>query len=479
MTSDLDSNNIAHKRNSQNDAKTFFKRVNIPKKRLVNNKREKNYDDIKRKKIETARARLIKSESALDNMSIKTDRKFNRVKDLPIIYFVVASDTMPFLAHELKDHSHHQVSYTERAKNTLYSKQMHHMRWRSEEKKRIRDLGADMGLRLEPLRPKAVTPKEPTRYSSRLHTTPVSEKSDLSVLNYTEDLEGNQNNGIDKTVSKTSEVFESNLDNDTSLLSLELPVIETLQQTPRSCQENLNGPAPSSEGSLSTLKKVHFADGLPAITGCKIDLIQSGTESDISHDVQRLKKIGGVKAKYLTKERSSIKRSLSEITPRSRVGRSLKPMSLPKIDVMTPIYDELLLKTLQSYCLGTSRPKSACDANTLMQNMSAILHPEWEENHPDTSYTLPRSHQLGETVSDCPTKTDDSKCESEQLVNDDDNIDVGTTSVEWKTSLGQTDEKPATVQTPVNSACFQMIPPGLTKEKSQNFHTLIVQEKDI
>nr|KAG5693947.1 hypothetical protein BaRGS_008216 [Batillaria attramentaria] len=112
---------------------------------------------------------------------------------------------------------------------------------------------------------------------------------------------------------------------------------------------------------MSNNKKVHFAEGLPYIKGSGIPTANI-TNKLTTDDGDSEKPNDG--RPETTKESSTreldeknemfqppwsapvTSRSLATMTPRSKL---FKPLPIPKIDIVSEIYDELIVKTIQTF----------------------------------------------------------------------------------------------------------------------------------
>ena len=141
----------------------------------------------------------------------------------------------------------------------------------------------------------------------------------------------------------------------------------------------------------SERKMVTFADGLPVIKGNGIPVLgvkpvdanipQSASAScpaSLAGKLGAPPRAGeqsmeeGQGASYLQPPWSAplTLRSISSITPKSRL---YTPMALPKIDIVSEIYDELIVKTIQNYLMaeGYSQEKFHQLRQTVLARLSA------------------------------------------------------------------------------------------------------------
>ena len=121
---------------------------------------------------------------------------------------------------------------------------------------------------------------------------------------------------------------------------------------PSSAPGSLNA-ADSSNGN----KKVHFAEGLPFIKGSGIAALQketgpqpgdSGRPETMPPCTTKAASGPPGQSDMLPPPWSApvTSRSQATMTPRSKM---FKPMPIPKIDIVSEIYDELIVKTIQSF----------------------------------------------------------------------------------------------------------------------------------
>ncbi|KAL8622900.1 hypothetical protein ACOMHN_027021 [Nucella lapillus] len=146
-------------------------------------------------------------------------------------------------------------------------------------------------------------------------------------------------------------------------------------------------PPNSAPGSLhagsSNNKKVHFAEGLPFIKGSGLQLPQTKQDVDPSS--------GPLTTPYVSKDENEgedgnvedfddmlkppwtapvMSRSLPTMTPKSK---NVQPLAMPKIYIVSEIYDELIVKTTQSFQAreGYSEAKFSNLRKKIMARLSA------------------------------------------------------------------------------------------------------------
>ena len=112
-----------------------------------------------------------------------------------------------------------------------------------------------------------------------------------------------------------------------------------------------------SSNSNSNNKKVHFAEGLPFIKGSGIAALQKEA-GGAQAEIERPETMPHMATKAAPEPRGHVdmlhppwsapvtSRSLATMTPRSKM---FKPMPIPKIDIVSEIYDELIVKTIQTF----------------------------------------------------------------------------------------------------------------------------------
>ncbi|GFO27946.1 hypothetical protein PoB_005445100 [Plakobranchus ocellatus] len=348
----------------------------------------------------------------------------------PFVYFVVSVDQMPqqiVNGEEGGDGTARSMQTARQRQRFLVSRRRKIQEAR-QETERIREANIDMGLRLEPIKPQAQL-LEHQNHLQRMRTRPsltkhpptpvssVGSKHEFHFLNSHDDLsdiETRRSIGmiITDTLNEAGlgprggvvggggggATGRSTGSRHCPVSTLELPEISA------GTKRRALGTSPyRNRDDGGERKMVTFADGLPVIKGNRISVLgvkpvdpNASHSASASCSTSLVAKSGASPRAGETNTESSggsflqppwsaplSLRSLNSYTSKSRL---YTPMALPKIDIVSEIYDELIVKTIQNYLMveGYSQEKFHQLRQTILARLSAtyphlVKHKAWRQ----------------------------------------------------------------------------------------------------
>ncbi|RUS83617.1 hypothetical protein EGW08_008585 [Elysia chlorotica] len=347
--------------------------------------------------------------------------------DWPFVYFVVSVDQQPQQAGDGNGgDGTARGMHTARQRQRFLVSRRRKVQEAREETERIREANIDMGLRLEPIKPKAQVldhqqhlQRMRTRPSLSKHpTTPVSSvgsRHEFNFLNTNDDLSDLETRrSIGLIISDTlNEVGfgprgggAGGVSTDRAGLTNKHCPVSTLElpEISAGTKRRALGTSPGRQREdPGDRKMVTFADSLPGIKGNGIPVIgvkpvdantpQSATLANKPEASPRAGELstegapgtGSIGGGFLQPPWSAplTLRSINSFTPKSRM---YTPMALPKIDIVSEIYDELIVKTIQNYLMaeGYSQEKFHQLRQTVLSRLSAtyphlVKHKAWRQ----------------------------------------------------------------------------------------------------
>ncbi|XP_071080403.1 uncharacterized protein [Haliotis cracherodii] len=432
-------------------------------------------DDTYKSKLKSARGRLESSKSSFHfQKSRGTSSSNHHVSfvgsksktsyQLPVVYFVVKADKIPCLPENYPDKGQRQSrkAYAAKSRHQFLTKRREKKRQHDADIKQVKALGSQVGLKVEQMKTNAIQSVSP--WLSRQPTTPfnsISERSDVRSQetvfvngdNLFDDDENSQASGVDSDGFNRSQGCPEKPH--FSVCDTGLPDLKC--NTHRS----------DSPDSCSS-RKVHFSKNVSGTKGCNIQLprVDQSAEDFIAVEIKQ----PVVQPKEPTHSKLEPTQVI-DTSSRTKQRRAANPLKLPKIDMLTPIYDELILKTFQSF-MTKKTPLSDRTARALLQRVTAILHPVDDPLRlPDqkTPSIRPQTRQ----TSFFSTEPEGDRSELGYI-----NVSSSGMTVDGKSMsmlLRDVESRQRRLQIP--STCFQMVPPGLNREDTENLQTLVSPDK--
>ncbi|XP_046564898.1 uncharacterized protein LOC124273669 [Haliotis rubra] len=430
-------------------------------------------DETYKSKLKSARGRLESSKASFNFQKSRatssnhhvsfTGSKSKTLYQLPVVYFVVKADKMPCLPENYPDRCQRESrkAYAAKSRHQFLTRRREKKRQHDANVKQVKALGSQVGLKVEQMKTNAIQSISP--WPSRQPTTPfnsLSERSDVRSQetvfvngdNLLDDDEKSQASGVDSEGFNRSQGCHGKPH--FSAYDIELPDLK--------CNTNRS----DSPDSCSS-KKVHFSKNVSGAKGCNIQLprVDQSAEDFIGSATKQQEQL-----KEPT--RSKLEPNMVLDTTSSKPRRATNPLKLPKIDMLSPIYDELILKTFQTF-MTKKTPLSDRTTRALLQRVTAILHPMDDDppRVPDrkTPSTRPQTRQ------NSFFSTEPEACNSQMGY-----IDVSSSgmTVDGKSmSMLLRDVESRQRRLQLQSTCFQMVPPGLNREHSESMQTLVASDK--
>ncbi|XP_067681978.1 uncharacterized protein [Haliotis asinina] len=424
-------------------------------------------DETYKSKLKSARGRLEsskasfnyqKSRAASSNHHVSfTGSKSKTLYQLPVVYFVVRADKTPCLPENYPEKGQRELrkAYAAKSRHQFLTRRREKKRQHDANIKQVKALGSQVGLKVEQMKTNTIQSVSP--WPSRQPTTPFNSLSERSDVRSQETVFVNGDHLLDDDEKSQASGVDSDGFNRSQgcpgrqhfAYDIELPDLK--------CDTNRS----DSPDSCSS-KKVHFSKNVSGSKGCNIQLPRVD---------QSAEDFTGSATKPQVQIREPTRSKLERNTAPSKPRRAANPLRLPKIDMLSPIYDELILKTFQTF-MTKKTPLSDRTTRALLQRVTAILHPVDDQPRvPDrkTPSTRPQTRQ------NSFFSTEPEACNSQMGYIDVSSSDMSVDGKSMSMLLRDVESRQRRLQ--LQSTCFQMVPPGLNREHSESMQTLVATDK--
>ncbi|KAL8608262.1 hypothetical protein ACOMHN_042129 [Nucella lapillus] len=331
-------------------------------------------------------------------------------EDWPFVYFVVALDQMPAASDDMAEYKASKT-HTAKERQRILAARKRRIQQSRVQLERARESGIDLGLRLEPLQqppwaPGPHTPQQtPARrkriFQTRHPTTPISIGSNRDFVLPSRGGEFFLNQADQLTIEDMvcrgfSQWFTETFSNPASLPGSRhgkeaWEASKNLQDHPNGPRQNGNASAPGTL-ELPEILSEHLKQGMNGTTSNKSQAdgtksAEHGSSSPKSENDSREKKVV-LQAPWSAPLTS---RSMNTMAPRSKL---FKHMPIPKVDIVSGIYDEVIVKTIQAFLEreGYSPERFTALRSNIMARLSSTYphlarHRAWKLVRKDASDT--------------------------------------------------------------------------------------------